>query len=391
MARLRTIAVVLAAVLVAPCRSDAQTVSDVLTFLVTNQNVQTGSIERDRAAALATATTISTALLANLATLPVPSSSSGFVYRLNPELGTVERATQNFGPFFVERALTAGRGQLSIGLAFQQLHFTSLDGQSLRDGTLVTTANQFVDESAPFDVDRLALNIDASVATLYGNIGVTDRMEIGFAVPMVSLVLDGTRVNTYRGQEFTQATAHAHSVGLADVVVRSKVTAYEDGGTAVAGAVDLRLPTGNPDNLLGAGEPSVKFTAIGSVEGSRVSTHANAAISFGGLAREFSYGGAVAAAATRHVTVIGELLGRLIDTPDGIVPVTAPHPTLQDVETIRLGPAGTRLNIVSIVPGLKWNLSETWVLSANVNIPITAGGLTAPFTPYIGLDYALGR
>src|ERR1700736_4304485 len=85
-----------------------QSVSEVLTFLVTNQTVATGNFERDRAAAQATSDTISRALLANLATLPVTASSGAFVYRLNPELGTVERATPSFGPFFVERALTAG-------------------------------------------------------------------------------------------------------------------------------------------------------------------------------------------------------------------------------------------------------------------------------------------
>src|SRR5438128_3117154 len=127
----------------------AQTVSDALTFLMTNQSVQTGDFERDRTAAEATSETISRAILANLATLPVPTSSSGFVYRLNPELGTVERATQSFGPFFVERAQTAGRGQASAGVTFQHLRFKSLDGRDLRDGTFVTTANKFNDEAAP--------------------------------------------------------------------------------------------------------------------------------------------------------------------------------------------------------------------------------------------------
>src|SRR5438067_10849573 len=168
----------------------AQTVADVLKFLVTNQSVQTGSVERDRDAAQATSDTISRALLANLATMPVPTSSGAFVYRLNPELGTVERATQSFGPFFVERAQTAGAGQSSFGLTFQHLHFNSLDGRNLRDGSLVTTANQFRDEAAPFDVDNLTLNIDASVATFYGNVGVTDRLEVGFAAPMVALFVD---------------------------------------------------------------------------------------------------------------------------------------------------------------------------------------------------------
>ena len=73
-----------------------ESVSDVLTFLITSQSVQTGNVDRDQAAALATGETISRALLANLATLPVSTSSGPFVYRLNPELGTVERATRSF-------------------------------------------------------------------------------------------------------------------------------------------------------------------------------------------------------------------------------------------------------------------------------------------------------
>lgn len=369
----------------------AQTVGDVLTFLVTNQGVQTGSVERDRAAAEATSATISRALLANLATLPVASSSGGFVYRLNSELGTVERASQNFGPFFVERALTAGKGQVSLGLTLQQLRFTQLDGRDLRDGTLVTTANQFTDEAEPFDVDRLTLAMTASVATLYANAGVTDRIEVGFAAPLVSLVVDGSRVNTYRGREFTQATAHARATGLADVVVRTKVTAFRDAGASLAGAVDLRLPTGKNENLLGAGTRSVKLAAIGSLERGRVSSHANAGITVGGLATEFDYAAAIAAAATGRVTVIGELIGRVLDSAGGVAAVAAPHPTLRGVQTIRLVPDDTMLNMVSFAPGVKWNLTNTWVLAANVTMPLTKDGLTARFVPFVGLDYAVGR
>jgi len=243
-----------------------QSVADVLTFIVTNQTVATGNLERDRAAAQATSDTISRALLANLATLPVSASSGGFVYQLNPELGTVERATSTFGPFFVERALTAGAHKASVGLTFQHMRYTSLDGHNLRDGSLVTTANQFSDESAPFDVDQLRLAIDASVGTFYGNVGITDRLEVGFAVPMVMLRLEGSRVNLYRGQPFTQATASATATGLADAVVRTKLTLYSDEGTGLATAVDVRLPTGRKEDLLGTGTTSARFSGIGSIE-----------------------------------------------------------------------------------------------------------------------------
>ncbi len=387
----RIAALVAGALLLSSAGANAQTVSDVLTFLLTNQSVQTGSVERDRVAAQATTDTISRALLANIATLPVPTSSSGFAYRLNPELGTVERATESFGPFFVERAQTAGRGHASAGITFQHLRFSSLDGRDLRDGTFVTTANKFTDETTPFDVDQLTLNIDASVATLYGNVGVTDRLEVGVAAPFVRLSIGGARVDTYRGRQFTQATASAQAVGLADVVARAKYTLYHDDGDGAAAAVDFRLPTGRQDDLLGAGSSAVKFSGIGSIERGPLAAHVNGGITFGGLAREFSYNAAVEVAATPRTTIIGELLGRTIDSPGHIVQVSAPNPAIAGVQTLRLTPDTSMLKILTLVPGFKWNLSDTWILAANVSIPLTTGGLNAPFTPFIGLDYTLGR
>lgn len=369
----------------------AQSVSDVLTFLVTNQAVQTGNIARDRNAAQATGDTIGRALLANLATLPVPSTSGAFAYRLNPELGTVERTTQTFGASFVERAQTAGRGQVSFGLAFQYLRFDSLDGRNLRDGSLVTTANKFVDETTPFDADRLTLNIDANVATLYGNVGITDRLDVAVIVPMVSLQVSGSRLDDYRGQTFMQATASSHAVGLADMIVRSKYALYSSPEGNVAAAVDVRLPTGRREDLLGAGTASTRFSGIGSIELGRMSMSANAGVTFGGLARELNYDAAVAIAATPRVTIAGEMLGRWIDGPGHVVEVTTPHPTLVGVQTIRLTPDASPLNIVTLVPGVKWNLTDTWVLAANVTVPLTTAGLTASYTPFIGLDYAFGR
>jgi hypothetical protein len=49
------------------------------------------------------------------------------------------------------------------------------------------------------------------------------------------------------------------------------------------------------------------------------------------------------------------------------------------------------LHIVTLVPGVKWNIADTWVLAANVSMPLTSGGLTSRFVPFVGLDYSLGR
>src|SRR5262245_52489560 len=93
-----------------------QSVSDVLTFLLTNQSIATGSVARDQRAAQDTSDTVSRTLRVNLATLPVPTSPGAFAFRFNPELGTVEQVTQTFGPSFVDRAQTIGPGQAAFSL-----------------------------------------------------------------------------------------------------------------------------------------------------------------------------------------------------------------------------------------------------------------------------------
>ena len=111
-------AVVIGALTLTPWTAGAQsTVTDIVNFLVTNQTIPTEDAGSDRAAAEAARDTITRALIVNLTSVPIGTSSSGFLYRLNPELGTVERATETFGGFFVERAFTPGHGRASFGLS----------------------------------------------------------------------------------------------------------------------------------------------------------------------------------------------------------------------------------------------------------------------------------
>src|SRR5262249_22158497 len=161
-----------------------------------NQTVVTSDFQRDRAATEAARDTISQALLINLTSFPLATSSSGFLYRFNPQIGSVERATGSFGAFFVERALSAGRGRAFIGLSAASSTFDRLDGSSLKDGTFITVANRFRDEPVPFDTEKLTLSMRSSSMTLLGTLGVTDQFEIGAAVPFVHLTLDGRRANT---------------------------------------------------------------------------------------------------------------------------------------------------------------------------------------------------
>lgn len=371
--------------------SSQTTVQDIVTFLVTNQGVATSDFDKDRAAADATSQTLSNALLASIATVPISSSSSGFSYRFNRTLGTVERASQTFGPLYVERALTAGAGQASIGFNIQYSKFTSLDGNDLRNGTLVTTANKFRDETTPFDTETLTLDIETRTATFVGNIGVTDRIDIGAAVPLIQLNISGSRVNDYRGTESLLARATAKTTGLGDVALRSKVRLTPDGPGAAAFGVEARLPTGREEDLLGSGELALRFTGLGSYEVGVTSVHGNFTYGTGGIGREISYSGAVAVAATSRITLIGEVLARHIEGLDRIEPVVAPHPRIVGVDTIRLVPTDEAETTAFGVAGLKWNIAGTWLLHAHVMVPIVENGLTAQFTPTIAIEHTFTK
>jgi hypothetical protein len=365
-----------------------QTVSDVVGFLVTNQAVVTADFEKDLAAAEAARDTISRALLVDLTSVPLATASSGFLYRLNPQLGTVERATESFGGFFVERALTAGRGRASFGVSATTMEFNQLNGRSLTDGTMLTVANRFRDEATPFDTESLTLNIRTSTMTLFGSIGVTDRIEFGAAVPLVRLTLDGQRVNVYRGSNFLQASGTATASGVADIALRAKVTAYaaRNGGVAIAG--EFRLPTGDPANLLGAGSNSVRVMGIGSYEQGRMALHGNVAMVRGGVSSEVAFGGGASLAVHPRLTLSGEVLTRHVSELHGIDLVSAPHPTIGGVETLRLAAGQASVTLARTIAGLKWNLTRTVVIGGHLTWALTNGGLTAPLTPTLAFEYA---
>jgi hypothetical protein len=390
---MRILAAILAAgVVLSSAEAQAQaTLTDVIEFLMTNQAVPTADFERDRAAAEAARDTIARALLVNLTSVPIATSSSGFLYRLNPELGTVQRATESFGSFFTERALTAGRGRASFGVSATTSDFSRLNGQDLRDGSLLTIANQFRDEPAPFDTESLTLNVQTSTMTLLASVGVTDRLEIGGAVPFVRLTMNGERLNVYRGTPLVQATASGTASGIADVALRGKYTLVSRASGGFAAAGELRLPTGDETNLLGAGSTSWRLIGVGSIDQGRVGVHGNAGIVRGGVSNEVTFAGAVSVAAQPRLTFSGEVLGRRVSELRSITLSAEPHPGISGVDTWRLLAGSSGTTLVTALAGVKWNVSGTLVLAGHIAWPLTDSGLAAAITPTVALEYAFTR
>jgi hypothetical protein len=376
----------------APPALAQRSVTDVLSFLLTNRSIATEDAARDEAAAAATGDTIARFLLLELATLPTISSSTGFVYRMDRDLGgTVVRSSESFGPAFVDRSLTNGVLRVALGAAFQETRFDRIDGRSLTDGTLVATAARLTGQSEPFDVETVTIRLRTRALTMSANVGVSDRVDISAALPLVSLRLSGERVDTLRGATGLQATASVDASGVGDLVLRAKYNALRSGGTGLSVGVEARLPTGAEENLLGSGELSVKPRLIGSGEYAHVSVHSELGYSVGGLTRELDYAGAVAVAAHPSVTFIVEMLGRRLESGGRITETVAAHPRLVGVETIRLTGVPEATYRALAVGSVKWNVADTWLVSASVLRSLTSTGLTAKLIPSVVLEYSFGR
>ena len=61
--------------------------------------------------------------------------------------------------------------------------------------------------------------------------------RLKWALPVVDLQIDGSRVNVYRGESFLQASGSASASGLADAALRTKYRIY---GSRTAGFAGLR-------------------------------------------------------------------------------------------------------------------------------------------------------
>ena len=84
---------------------------------------------------------------------------------------------------------------------------------------------------------------------------------------------------------------------------------------ALAG--EVRLPTGDSDNLLGSGELVFTPRVIGSFEGARVAVHGDVGYAMGGPSDEIAYSGAFTVVAHNRLTLITEIIGRRLSRVTG--------------------------------------------------------------------------
>lgn len=357
------------------------------------------------------------ALTSQIASVPLPSPASGFTYTFDSTLGVFQRSSQSFGPILSERAETIGGGRFTFGFTFQNFTFDTIEGLDVNNIPAVFTH----DAAAPggkADVVTTVNSVEARVNqfTAFISYGLTDRMDISLAIPMVSTDLsvrsDATiqRVGTtdplvhfFREEDDSIGnrrifTAFGSASGIGDLTLRLKGRL---GGGAALG-LDLRIPTGDEQNLLGVGAAGVRPFLVLSRSAKAFSPHLNLGYQWNGssilagdpstgesadLPDQVTYVLGADFGVSQRFTFVLDLIGNyFLDAPR----LHQAEFHALDGETVfpTVSFSKESYNLLSGAAGFKLNVVESLLVDVNLLFNLDNNGLRDKITPLIGFEYA---
>ncbi|MEO8576967.1 MAG: hypothetical protein ABI556_09715 [Gemmatimonadales bacterium] len=251
---------------------------------------------------------ITDALASTVSNMPIGSTSGAETFRFVG--GVPTRTSTSAGPIFAERPQTLGRGRILAGVNRSGFRFSTLRGVDMRNINLTFThqnvdfpgcAAAFGGDCAKYGIPgfendvmefKLAIDLNVRVNSMYATYGVTDRLDIGFVVPIVQTYMTGessaqihpfggTTANHYFSGTSTNPVLAASrqtegsATGLGDVAVRIKANMRDTPKNSVAFLLDARFPTGSKKDLLGAGKFSSRTLIVLGSRFGDFSPHAN--------------------------------------------------------------------------------------------------------------------
>jgi hypothetical protein len=367
---------------------------------------------------------ITDAISGNVADFPFSAASSGSTFRF--EGGVPVRTSTSAGPVFAERAPTLGRGRALAGVSYNTFHYSTLRGVDLNNLQLTFTHENVTgpacDSAAgasctPMGVPNLendimpfvlSLDVDVKLVSFVLTYGLTDRLDIGVALPIVSTSLLGhsdariipfggpTAAHFFAGTpanpvleatRFVQGSAS----GIGDVAVRAKLNLHSTDQTGISVLADGRFPTGSARDLLGSGKFSGRLLAVMSARYGAFSPHANLGYLYraGGQRNDavVATGGfdhLLAPWATLALDVISQLqVGDSKLTVPGPVHYDRPFSRTVDVTTI----PNRRDDLVDGSVGLKFTTASSTTIVVNALWPLNRGGLRPNVLWTVGLEY----
>jgi hypothetical protein len=369
-------------------------------------------------------TTVNTALGTQIATLPFASPGAGFIYNFNSTAGVFERSSDSFGPVLTERAETIGRHKLYLGFSYQNFSFDKVDGVPLNAFPGVLRHEK--QTGALYEQDNIttlaSIDLKMNQFVAVGTFGVTDRIDISAAIPMVNAhfgLVSSATIQRVAPPDPVFGQAHYfdpaapdtstkavyamnnNATGIGDVNLRVKWTALRGERVALALLGDVRLPTGDAQNFLGSGALGIRpFVAL-SYSTRRLSPHVNVGYQWNGrsvlagdpnvdrkgkLADALTYAAGFEVAATRRVTFAGDLLGTHLFSAPQVVRASFADALGRVFPETHLRNAS--FDLLSGAAGAKVNINRTLLLTGNVIFRLNDTGLTARVIPLVGVSWA---
>jgi hypothetical protein len=374
---------------------------------------------------------INRSIVGQLSTFPLGTSSGGFSYRFDEQLGIFERTSESFGSVFAERGETIGDGKWNFGLHVFAVQYDAIDDLDLRDGdvrfslTHLDTNDDGTTVETFFEGDLVtvtaALDLSTETVVFFGNYGITDRFDLAVAVPVVRVELEAQlvkQIERLASEGFSDPPFHrfpdgsdrvsefsgGSASGLGDVLLRGKLNLARNEHGAFAVAADVRLPTGDEDDLLGTGATQTRLFAVASTRFGRVVPHANAGYTFssggselvGDLPDEIGFTLGFSAALHPRVTLFSDLVWRTLLDASQLERESATHllrrfdsDAIESVERSVLRTGQEDLNLILGSLGVKVNLTGELLFTFNLALSLGDEGLRdEDLVPLLGVDYS---
>jgi hypothetical protein len=360
----------------------------------------------------------------NVANVPVSAASGGSTFSF--QAGGPVRTPTSAGPIFAEHARTLGRGRVLVGLSRTGVRFKTFRGVGLDNLRFtVTHANTDFEgcdaiaggdcsllgvpslENETIDL-TLGLQVNLTLTTFLLTYGVTDRIDLGVVLPIVTTSLDGSsdaQINpfgpppavhffggtpnnpTLTASRFVQGSA----TGIGDVTARMKVNLRRGEPLSVALLADVRFPTGSEEDLLGSGAFAARGLAIVSARFGSFSPHANVGYLYRG--GNFETDAVLGTIGFDHLlapwaTLAADLISEL---QVGSSPLALPAPVVIEVPFRRtITPSripDRRDDLVNGSLGIKLTAVQGLTFIANGQWPLNRGGLRPDVIWTFGAEY----
>jgi hypothetical protein len=230
--------------------------------------------------------------------------------------------------------------------------------------------------------------------------GLFDRVDVGVRVPFIRQTLKGTLEtdgSLCSGCVDGPGPITGSSEGIGDVTIRSKVM-LPSPGIDLAVGMDLRLPTGDEQRLLGSGGKQFTAMLIGGGRTGEIASHFNVGFTFAGSglpvedrfvegdyrpSNEFDYTVGTEFTVSTPLTIAADLIGRTL--------FKAPKPFMfSDLSIDAAGLTTKRATVTQLLGAVsaKYMIADNWLLTAAIAFPLNDSGIKPGLTPVLGFERA---